>query len=206
MRDDVPGLQGEGPQSQAAPTRASLPPTHSRSPAPLTTVLGSPLQDVLQEKNDALQAGGTVEVRTGFVLDEGSETGADKGFELWLEHSGAGGDGIPVGNGVVRVKHFTLYAAKDADCTNHYNAARTLLDVHEVGRVWWGEGADHMGLTRPVATPQIGFAIIQTHTCKTNLSATYHDAGVVHFLQSGTNMVDQGNPYSNKHSWCAPLD
>ena len=51
---------------------------------------------------------------------------------------------------------------------------------------------------------QISLAIIQSHTCKVNLSATFHDAGVLHFVQTGTDMVSGGKEYRNKHSWYAP--
>ena len=46
-------------------------------------------------------------------------------------------------------------------------------------------------------------AVIQTHICKTELSKAYHNAGVIHFLQSGTDMKDSdGSDYGNKHAWC----
>ena len=50
---------------------------------------------------------------------------------------------------------------------------------------------------------QVQMAVIQTHTCKTELSKAYHNAGVIHFLQSGTDMRDSdGSDYGNKNAWC----
>ena len=90
-----------------------------------------------QLDNELLEAGGTVEIRTGFVLDQGAEADLDliKGFDLWLSHSGAGADGIAVGNGVVKVKHFTEFADADNACSGHHAAARRLIEEHQVGVV-----------------------------------------------------------------------
>ena len=77
-----------------------------------------------------LQQGETVEIKTGFVLLEGSETEQrlHDGFLMWLEFSGAGGDGIPVGNGFVTVSHSTEYAEKDGNCEGYHAAARRLIE------------------------------------------------------------------------------
>ena len=79
---------------------------------------------------DNIQEGETAEVKTGFVLLEGSqaEQRLHDGFLMWLEFSGAGGAGIPVGNGLVKVEHSTEYAEKDANCESYHAAAQRLID------------------------------------------------------------------------------
>lgn len=86
----------------------------------------------------ALQDGATVEYRTGMVIVEPSnprsrEQARLNGWDLWLERSGALGDGIPVGHGRVKVLHTTLFVPHNATCERFYAAARELIDVHKVG-------------------------------------------------------------------------
>ena len=77
-----------------------------------------------------IKEGETVEIKTGFVLLEGSqaEQRLHDGFVMWLEFSGAGGAGIPVGNGSVKVEHSTEYAEKEVNCESYHAAARRLID------------------------------------------------------------------------------
>ena len=77
-----------------------------------------------------IDEGQTVEIRTGFVLLEGSraEQRLHDGFFIWLELSGAGGAGIPVGNGFVKVQHYTEYAEEDDNCEGYLAAAQRLID------------------------------------------------------------------------------
>lgn len=84
-----------------------------------------------------LEQGQTVEVRTGFVLLEGSqrEQQLHDGFLMWLEFSGAGGAGISVGNGFVKVAHSTEYAVADERCESYHAAANRLLK-QKVGRFY----------------------------------------------------------------------
>ena len=171
-------------------------------------------------------------IKTGFVLLEGSqaEQRLHDGFLLWLEYSGAGGAGIPVGDGFVTVGHSTEYAEKDENCESYHAAARRLIEQ----QVGCSSIVILIGYLRPlycdavpsfyspssgvpahaaangafccsvVSSAQISLAIIQSHTCKVNLSATFHDAGVLHLVQTGTDMVSGGEEYRNSHSWCAP--
>ena len=86
--------------------------------------------DSAAEIDLTIKQGETVEVKTGFVLLEGSqaEQRLHDGFSLWLEFSGAGGAGIPVGNGLVTVEHYTEYAVEDEECESYHAAARRLID------------------------------------------------------------------------------
>lgn len=64
----------------------------------------------------------------------------------------------------------------------------------------------HLEVVPLFVSAQIQAAVIVHHNCKTNLSMAYKEAGVVHFVQSGTPMVtDDGRPYVNKYSWCDTL-
>ena len=170
-----------------------------------------------------------MEIKTGFVLLEGSqaERRLHDGFLMWLEYSGAGGAGIPVADGFVKVGHSTEYAKKDENCESYHAAARRLIEQ----KVGCSSIVILIGYRRPLRCdalpsfysqevpaqlltvvsvllcflfPQISYAIIQSHACKVNLSATFHDAGVLHFVQTGTDMVSGGEEYRNSHSWCAP--
>ena len=77
-----------------------------------------------------LEQGQVVELKTGFVLLEGSQTeqGLHDGFQMWLSFSGAGGFGVPVGNGFVKISHSTEYAVKDDSCESYHAAARRLIE------------------------------------------------------------------------------
>ena len=84
--------------------------------------------------DDTLEAGGTVKLRTGFVLEAGSsyDQGQLDGFMAWLKHSGAQGAGIPVGNGRITFNHTTVYATYAPGCKDYLEAASRLITDHQV--------------------------------------------------------------------------
>ena len=95
-------------------------------------------QSVSSRAEYLLQQGHTVELRTGFVLSEGSlaEQQLRDGYQMWLEFSGAGGGestgGFSVGKGTVRINHSTEYATAGETCDSYHAAARRLIEK-EVG-------------------------------------------------------------------------
>ena len=88
------------------------------------------LQSAAAETELMIEQGQVVVLKTGFVLLEGSQTEQrlHDGFQMWLEFSGAGGFGVPVGNGFVKISHTTEYAEKDDSCESYHAAARRLIE------------------------------------------------------------------------------
>ena len=87
----------------------------------------------------ALEAGGTVEYRTGFILPDPKvnmvSSAAEIGWEAWLRQSNATTTGFPVGNGFVKIKHTTIVVPSGAlaTCDEYEAAARRLVDEFQVG-------------------------------------------------------------------------
>eukprot|EP00873_Tetraselmis_striata_P038243 jgi/Tetstr1/458507/TSEL_044913.t1 len=141
---------------------------------------------------EALKTELTSEFRTGFVLTANPDEDALvrsrlRGWDTWLRYTGADTVGIPVGNGFVRINHTSVVATSDVgapDCAEYARLAQTLIGDHKIQA-----------------------AVITHNNCKTQLSQTYHEGGVLHLIQSGTPMTLQdGSEYLNKHSWFMHLD
>ena len=103
-------------------------------------------QTEMQLLDEELDAGGTVEIGFGVVFEEGEGPGQLKpsdeqilqGIKLWLDVSGAGSDGFPVGaggGGRVKVRKYALTATKDATCADFVAKAKQLVEVHQVRRM-----------------------------------------------------------------------
>ena len=72
-------------------------------------------------------------------------------------------------------------------------------------RSWIEPAIETSALWNSLFRSQVSFAIIQSHVCNYNLSATFHEAGVLHFVASGTDLTlnsAEAEVYMNKHSWC----
>ena len=96
--------------------------------------------------DDKLRSGGTVELRTGFVLERGKvyDQGMLNGFTAWLEYSGVQESGIPVGNGRVVVNHRTEYATYAGSCTTYLEAAERLIREHKASLSCSGRSYENM--------------------------------------------------------------
>lgn len=80
--------------------------------------------------------GGTIEYRTGYVLPdprlEGTADSIQKGWDMWLQRSGALTTGIPVGAGWMRINHTSIVVTDKPDCDAYYRAAQELIHVYNV--------------------------------------------------------------------------
>ena len=165
----------------------------------------------------ALKESLTEEFRTGFVLPDPSlsevEESSLRGWNTWLQYTNASSVGFPAGDKFILIRHITIEVGytTEPDCEEYARAARALIDDHKVSNcpafrscmsLAAAVAAADRSLLPPLFLPQIQVAIITHNNCKTRLSQMYHEAGILHFIQSGTPMtLPDGSLYLNAHSW-----